>query len=680
MPAPTHGSIRDIVKQRIIAVVREVKAADSMKVLILDTPTLKTISAVCRTMEIIEEGVSLLENLERRRQPMPGMQAIYIIHPNEDSIEKVKNDFKSAQDSMYAGAHIYLTSHISNDLIYSMRQCNELVQRTKSLKELNFEFVALESQVRAADETMYVLIEDMQCYSLGLHDAFRTLYSPVTVAKNAMIHTIADRMLTLCVTLGEFPNITYKKAASAEFDMVEKIAKALQVSLSNFDKQIVEGNSWWQPKRSEPANILIVDRRSEAGGLSDIDVSFSFDALTPLMHEYTYQARCLLVGVEGLTEIQAMVYDLMEMKDSKYKYTTSNAKGEDVEKVSSLDESDALWVQLRHMHIADAINFVIDEFNRFVQQNKAANMAKGEAKSLRDLSEAIKSMPQFKDRLAKYSLHMDLTKKCMALYEQKFLEKISTEEQNMATGADAQGKALKTVQQSVMNVLQDEHISEKDKLRLILIYVISQEGLSEADVDKLVSSAHLQNTSSAQRIVQNLKHLNVTLKQAQAKPKGMISSGMTAASKLFPFIKADSDKKRPKMATDVGYDLSRYRPPLQYIIQDALEGKLDPNEYVTTAPTSSKSQAETNSNGPSRNPRNKASWADKSAIRRDEPKEASKSKAGPRLIVLVVGGLAYSELRAAYEMTTKEIIIGSTEMMAPEAFLDSLAVLSEPTV
>ena len=82
----------------------------------------------------------------------------------------------------------------------------------------------------------------------------------------------------------------------------------------------------YQPKRSEPATILIVDRRSEARGWSDIDVSFSFDALTPLMHEYTYQARCLLVGLEDMTEIQAMVYDLMEMKDSKYKYTTSNAK------------------------------------------------------------------------------------------------------------------------------------------------------------------------------------------------------------------------------------------------------------------------------------------------------------------------------------------------------------------
>eukprot|EP00960_Hanusia_phi_P022013 652417-Hanusia_phi.AAC.2 len=51
------------------------------------------------------------------------------------------------------------------------------------------------------------------------------------------------------------------------------------------------------------------------------------------------------------------------MKDSKYKYKTSNAKvpskvqgcsprvdgrqGEDVEKVSSLDDSDALWVQVK---------------------------------------------------------------------------------------------------------------------------------------------------------------------------------------------------------------------------------------------------------------------------------------------------------------------------------------------
>eukprot|EP00960_Hanusia_phi_P022012 652417-Hanusia_phi.AAC.1 len=358
MPAPTYGSIRghffhlqvpthmlmvetDIVKQRIIAVVREVKAADSMKV-----RTRMSVVRHSRCTSGVDSGHADTENNKcrlphhgdrRRRRLLVGKlgeekatdadyagllgfdgshatraefshQAIYIIHPNEDSIEKLD------------------AWHCMTLRVYRS-QCNELVQRTKSLKELNFEFVALESQ----------------CYSLGLHDAFRTLYSPVTVAKNAMIHTIADRMLTVCVTLGEFPNITYKvqnprqrgkdneqetsqKPARAEFDVVEKIAKALQVGLvsssvffllcferslysqSNFDKQIVDGNSWWQVRfvSSECDVALLIclhSRRdptrqpsssSTEGEVTERSRSFdsltSFDALTPLIHEYTYQA------------------------------------------------------------------------------------------------------------------------------------------------------------------------------------------------------------------------------------------------------------------------------------------------------------------------------------------------------------------------------------------------------
>ena len=45
------------------------------------------LALVCRTMEIIEEGVSLLENLERRRQPMPGMQVCEVMTCVEDEWE-----------------------------------------------------------------------------------------------------------------------------------------------------------------------------------------------------------------------------------------------------------------------------------------------------------------------------------------------------------------------------------------------------------------------------------------------------------------------------------------------------------------------------------------------------------------------------------------------------------------
>lgn len=57
-----------------------------------------------------------------------------------------------------------------------------------------------------------------------------------------------------------------------------------------------------------------------------------------------------------------------------------------------------------------------------------------------------------------------------------------------------------------------------------------------------------------------------------------------------------------------------------------------------------------------------------------------KSFTGGRVIVFMMGGLSYSEMRAARQVMAKEsreVVIGSTAFVSPKEFLEDLATLSE---
>jgi syntaxin-binding protein 1 len=57
-----------------------------------------------------------------------------------------------------------------------------------------------------------------------------------------------------------------------------------------------------------------------------------------------------------------------------------------------------------------------------------------------------------------------------------------------------------------------------------------------------------------------------------------------------------------------------------------------------------------------------------------------KSFSGGRAIVFMMGGLSYSEMRAArqvMEKESREVVIGSTAFVSPKEFVDDLGTLSE---
>jgi len=208
------------------------------------------------------------------------------------------------------------------------------------------------------------------------------------------------------------------------------------------------------------------------------------------------------------------------------------------EKKVLLDEHDFLWPKLRHMHIADSISWILKSFHDFVRTNKISvqqlrKQNETGVNGLKAINKAMKEMPQYQEMFAKYSLHIRLANECMNVFKGKELSKIALIEQNLANGSDATGKAIKkgSVTADVQKFLSDGSISKEDKMRLFLIYLLSQEGdVKPKDKEKMMSSADFN--ARDRETIENAANLG-------------IGSSKTEVSSKYKKTK-DSKKKKEK--------------------------------------------------------------------------------------------------------------------------------------
>ncbi|BAS78507.1 Os02g0452500 [Oryza sativa Japonica Group] len=98
-----HRSFRQITRDRLLfEMLRSTRkhSKSTWKVLIMDKLTVKIISCSCKMADITEEGVSLVEDLYKRRQPLPSLDAIYFIQPTKENIGMFLNDM-SGRNPLY---------------------------------------------------------------------------------------------------------------------------------------------------------------------------------------------------------------------------------------------------------------------------------------------------------------------------------------------------------------------------------------------------------------------------------------------------------------------------------------------------------------------------------------------------------------------------------------------------
>uniref|UniRef100_A0AAY4CHM3 Syntaxin binding protein 3 n=1 Tax=Denticeps clupeoides TaxID=299321 RepID=A0AAY4CHM3_9TELE len=490
-----------------------------LRVLILDQFTTRLLSSCCKLSDLMSERITIVEDLFKSREPIPEMKAIYFMTPTAKCVDAFIADFKNKPK--YKAAYVYFTDYCPDSLFSKMKtsSCSKYI---RVCKEINISFLPQEAQVFTFDNP----------------GAFRSVYSPDSKDRIKTLESLADQIVTLCATLDEFPGVRYKKDSPVQH--AKDLAELVDQKLAKY----YEMDDTTKKKEKTPAQLLILDR--------------AFDPMSPILHELTYQA---------------MAYDLLPIKNDTYRYKAKDGSA----KEALLNDSDELWVRLRH--IPFCYTALVSVF-------------------------FISLSPQQK------SVHVSLAEDCMTRY-QKNVDRLCRVEQDLAVGSDVEGLKVKDPMRTLLPVLIHDH-STYDKIRAVLLYIFSLNGTTEENLNKLIQHVKIEGESE---YILNWKDLGVPI----------ISSKTT---------------RRERSQT---YDLSRWTPIIKDVMEDAVDNKLD-WPHVSGAPTA---------------------WNGSRAVSARQKHKASAQddyRSGSRLIIFILGGVCYSEVRSAYEVTQAikscEVIIG----------------------
>lgn len=622
--------VRDRLMDEMITETVKDMAEEEWAVLIVDDITTKVVSEGCSVSDLVEKRFSLVESLDKKRQPLPNMTVLYYISPTKESVSKLIADF-SAKNPMYRKAYVYFSTSLPKEQLDRIKQSPALIARLGALKELNLEFLAVDSRAFVTSTEK------------NLKDIFGER-SKLSGTYDQELNLIVKRLATMFASMKEYPAIRFKAAkppqegepvgASERSLIAQRVAVSLYSKLSDMRGTVESFPA------SETCELVILDR--------------GIDPIAPVMHEWTYECMC---------------YDLLDVGNNNIlKYSVGTNSGKEEEREVILGEHDPIWLELRHKHIAEASLILNEKMEYFKKANKVAQHKTREQSNdsidTGDLRQMVESLPQYREQLKCLSLHIYIATTLNSKAKSLGLHDIGRLEQDLVYGNATSKEVIKLLGAHPM-------LSNNEKVRLLMCYVATHP-------EKLDNARRMQWMKLTKlgvedmNVINNLEYLGVSVSK-----KGSTSKLNFGAKKRKRPVRKEHDAEEGEEQ----WQLSRFQPILYDICEDMLKGELSQDEYPYVSPpsiTSEKKNTQINVELSVR--KNRSTTTRKTTEGLANLNLTDVNIQAKPLIVFIVGGATRSELRVAHKMSAQyssNIIVGSTSIDTPDDFLHQLNQLSE---
>ncbi|KAJ6799340.1 vacuolar protein sorting-associated protein 45-like protein [Iris pallida] len=429
----------------LISVVRDyigrmLQDISGMKVIVLDSQTVSIVSVAYSQSELLQKEVFLVERVDSVLTEP--MAHLKAVYFLRPTSENIQHLRRQLASPRFGEYHLFFSNILKITQIQVLADSDdqEVVQQ---VQEFFADFIAI----------------DPHHFSLNLQ--MNHMYMLPAVIDPPTSQSFCDRAVdgiaAVFLALKRRPVIRYQRTSDIAKRIAQEAAKIMYEQESGL----------FDFRRTETSPILLViDRRD--------------DPVTPLLNQWTYQA---------------MVHELIGIQDNRVDLRQIGKVSKDQQEVVLSSEQDVFFKANMYENFGDLgmnIKRMVDDFQHIAKSNQ-------NIQTIEDMAKFVDNYPEYRKMHGNVSKHVALVTEMSRIVEERKLMLVSQIEQELACNG-GQGAAF----EAVMKLLNDESISDIDRLRLVMLYALRYEKESPVQLMQLFNKLASRSAKYKSGLVQFL--------------------------------------------------------------------------------------------------------------------------------------------------------------------------------